>query len=200
MPKPRSSSFALPPLRSILLVAALLFGLGLALRAEPAKSLLPSVGNEGADFTAKAQEGHIVKGWLPKGWKDDSAWAPLSATYTKLADSPDPASGAVRIKVEKLDDDHLQLTTFQGNRKYKKGTRYLVTGWVRNPDGLGVKAAMREEGEPYEFFHELELPATKEWKRFEFAFTPETDFEGFLMFLVSATGSVDLAGVVLEAK
>lgn len=199
MTAPRSATISRHLLKC-LLAAALLCGHGPDLMAEPAKSLLPAFGNEGAEFTTKAQEGHSLKGWLPAGWKDDSAWAPVTATYTKLADSPDPAAGAVRIKVEKLDDDHLQLTTFEGNRKYKKGTRYLVTGWVRSPDALGLKAVIRETGEPYQFFDEAELPATKEWKRFEFAFTPEMDFEGFLMFLFSAPGTVDLAGVSLKAE
>ena len=190
------------PLHSIkgIFAAVLVCVLSAAGMAEPAKSLLPAFGNEGAEFTTKAQEGHIVKGWLPAGWKDDTAWAQVSATYTKLADSPDKAAGAVRIKVEKVDDGHLQLTTFQGNQKYKKGTHYLVTGWVRSPDGLGVKVAVREKDEPYEFYHEDELPRGKEWKRFEFAFTPAMDFEAFLMFVVTETGTVDLAGVVVQEK
>ena len=196
----RSTFFSLRPIASILMAAALLCGHGLSLMAEPAKSLLPAFGNEGAEFTTKAQEGNIVKGWLPTGWKDDTAWAEVSATYTKLADSPDKAAGAVRIKVEKVDDGRLQLTTFQGNQKYKKGAHYLVTGWVRNPDGEGVKVGVREKDDPYQFFHEDDLPTGKEWKRFEFAFAPEMDFEAFLMFVVSETGTVDLAGVVLQEK
>ena len=49
--------------------------------------------------------------------------------YTKLTDSPNKDAGAVRIKVEKVDDGQLQLTTFKGNLKYQKGKRYVVTGW-----------------------------------------------------------------------
>ena len=196
----RFASISLRPLKSFFFAAVLLCGPGLALRAEPTPSLLPAFGPEGAEFTTKAQDAHIVKGWLPTGWKDDSAWAPVSATYTKLADSPDQAAGAVRIKVAKVDDDYLQFTSFQGIKKYKKATRYLVTGWVRSPDGLGLKVAVREKDEPYEFFHEAELPAGKEWKRFEFAFTPEMDIEAFLMFIVNQTGAVDLAGVVVQVK
>jgi hypothetical protein len=113
------------------------------------KSLLPTFETEGAEFTVKAQSNHVVRGWLPKDWNDNSEWAQVSATYTKLTDSPDKAAGAVRIKVEKVEEGQLQLTTYQGNQKYNKGGRYLVTGWVRSPDRLSVQLAARQKEEPY---------------------------------------------------
>jgi hypothetical protein len=142
-----------------------------------------------------------VKGWLPTEWKDNSEWAPVSATYEKLADSPDKTAGAVRIKVEKVDEGgQLQLTTYQGIQKYKKGTHYLVTGWVRSPGGLAVNVGARQMADPYEFYHEQELATGKEWKRFEFAFTPTMDISAFIMFVVREAGTVDLAGVAVQEK
>ena len=170
-------------------------------RAEAPKSLLPVFGNASAEFTSKAQNSNVVHGWLPNEWKDNSEWAPVSATYTKLTDSPDKAVGAVRIKIEKVEEGgQLQLTTYTGNRKYQKGTPYFVTGWVRSPDRTSVKLGTRQIGEPYEFYHEQELSTGPEWKRFEFAFTPTMDFTAFMMFVVRETGTVDLAGVVVEEK
>lgn len=199
MKLPRSIS---SHLRSIngLLAAVLLGSLSMSALAQAPKSLLPAFGNEGAEFTTKAQSTHIVKGWLPTDWKDNSEWAQVTATYTKLTDSPDKAAGAVRIKVEKVDDGQLQLTTFQGNQKYKKGTRYLVTGWLRSPDKMGVKLGIRQKTEPYEFYHEEELTTGAEWKRLEFTFTPTMDIEAFLMFVVREAGTVDVAGVIVEEK
>ena len=196
----RSSSSPLRSIKSILATALLLCGQGLSVLAEAPKSLLPAFGNEGAEFTSKAQGSHVVKGWMPTDWKDNTEWASVSATYTKLTDSPDKVAGAVRIKVEKVDEGQLQLTTYQGNQKYKKGTRYLVTGWVRSPDKLAVRLGVRQKGEPYEFYHEEELTTGTEWKRFEFAFTPAMDFEALLMFSVRETGTVDVAGVVAAEK
>jgi hypothetical protein len=169
--------------------------------ADAPKSLLPAFGNEGAEFTTKAKDGHVTKGWLPTDWKDNSEWAPVSATYSKLDDSPDKTAGAVRIKVEKVDEGGLlQLTTYQGIQKYTKGKRYAVTGWVRSPGGLAIKVGARQMAEPYEFYHEQELATGNEWKRFEFAFTPTTDISAFIMFVVRETGTVDLAGIVVEEK
>ncbi len=54
--------------------------------------------------------------------------------------------------------------------------------------------------EPYEFHHEQELSTGPEWKKFEFAFTPTKDFDAHTMFVVRETGTVDLAGVVVEEK
>jgi hypothetical protein len=197
----RSTSSFLRSIKSVLAAAALLCGQSASVMAEAPRSLLPAFGNEGAEFTIKAKDSHIVKGWLPKEWTDNTDWAPVSATYTKLTDSPDKDAGAVRIKIEKVDEGgQLQLTTYAGNQKYKKGTRYLVTGWVRSPDRLSVNVGARQMKEPYEFYHEQELATGTEWKRFEFAFTPTMDFEALVMFVVREAGTVDLAGVVMEEK
>jgi len=183
-----------------ILTLVLLCGLSAAVMAQGPKSLLPAFGNEGAEFTTKAQNSHVVKGWLPKDWSDNTDWAAVTATYTKLTDSPDKAAGAVRIKVEKVDEGQLQLTSYSGKQKYKKGTRYLVTGWVRSPERISLNVGARQMSEPYEFYHEQELTTGTEWKRFEFAFTPATEFEAVLMFIVREVGTVDLAGVVVEEK
>lgn len=190
--------------RSIKILLALAFlssSAGMAALAQAPKSLLPIFGNEGVEFTIKAQGTHVTKGWLPNEWKDNSEWAPVTATYSKLADSPDKAVGAVRIKIEQVEEGgQLQLTTYGGIQKYKKGTRYLVTGWVRSADRLAVNVGVRQMSEPYEFYHEQELTTGTEWRRFEFVFTPTMDLSAFLMFVIRETGTVDLAGIAAEEK
>jgi hypothetical protein len=124
---------------------------GSTLGADSPKSLLPVFGNHGAKFTAAAKDGHALQGWLPIGWTDNSDWAAVNATYIKLTDSPDKDAGAVRIKVDDLDDGQLQFTSFAGNQEYKKGRNYVVTGWVRSPDHIQVRVGDREIEEPHEF-------------------------------------------------
>ena len=189
-------------LSTLLMAAALLCGHALsAVAADAPRSLLPAFGTDGTDFTTKAANGHIVHGWLPVKWTDNTEWAPVSASYTKLTDSPDKATAAVRIKVEKIDEGgQLQLTSYEGIQKYKKGARYVASGWIRSADRLSVSVGTRQIDEPYETYHEQDLATGTEWKRFEFAFTPEKDFSAFLMFFVRATGTVDLAGLKLEEK
>jgi len=194
-----------PPLvrvfKTYLAAAVLLCACALPAIADVPKSLLPAFGNDGKEFTVKAKDGNTVHGWLPTDWTDNTDWAPVTATYTKLTDSPDKAAGAVRIKVEKVEEGgQLQLTTYQGNQKYKKGAKYVVSGWVRSAEHTSVKVGMRQINEPYEFYHEDELSTGPEWKRFEFAFTPTMDFQAFLMFIVHDPGTVDLAGIALEEK
>lgn len=169
--------------------------------ADAPKSLLPAFGNDGAEFTVKARDGNTVHGWLPKEWNDNSDWAAVTATYTKLTDSPDKDAGAVRLKVEKIEEGSLlQLTTYGGNQKYKKGTKYVVSGWIRSADRIGVKVGARMFKEPYEFYHDTDLSTSPEWKRFEFAFTPTMDLEAIIMFAVHDVGAVDLAGIAVEEK
>jgi len=186
----------------VIFAAAILLGIqALPAVADAPKSLLPAFGEEGKEFNVKAKDGNVVHGWLPNDWTDNSDWAPVSATYTKLTDSPDKAASAVRIKVEKVEEGgQLQLTTYQGNQKYKKGTKYVLSGWIRSADHISVKVGTRQMGEPYEFYHEEDLAPESEWKHFEFTFTPMMDFQAFIMFIVHDPGTVDLAGIALEEK
>jgi hypothetical protein len=117
-----------------------------------AKSLLPVFGSEGKEFNTKGQNGNLVKGWLPNNWTDNSEWASVSATYTKLADPPEKEGAAVRIKVEKIEDGQLQLTTYQGTQNFKKGAKYVVSGWVRSPDQIAITAGIRQNGEQTAFY------------------------------------------------
>jgi hypothetical protein len=113
---PASGSF-----KSLLGAVVLLCGVSAAVLADVPASLLPAFGNEGKEFTTKAKDGNTVKGWLPTDWTDNSEWAPVTATYTKLTDSPDKAAGAVQIKVEKVEEGgQLQLTTYQGHRNTRR--------------------------------------------------------------------------------
>jgi len=185
----------------IRLLATIAFaGISFSATAQNPKSLLPTFGTEGKEFTTKAQNGHTLKGWLPTDWTDNSEWTSITATYTKLADSPDKSAGAVRIKIEKVDDGQLQLTTYQGTQSLKKGGKYVLTGWVRSPDRIGLHLGIRQKGEPYEFYHEQEVSTGTEWKPFEFAFTPTMDIDAFTMLVVRETGTIDLAGLVLQEK
>lgn len=163
------------------------------------ESLLPAFGAAGADFTVKAKDGNQTKGWLPKDWVDNTEWAAVSGTYTKLTDAPKEGVVAVRIKVEKVDEGQLQLTSWT-IPKFKKGAKYTITGWIRSAEGSGIKAGVRQTGEPYEFYAEQDLTADKEWKPFTFDFSFTEDKEGFVMFTKSDTGTVDLAGLVVSEK
>lgn len=201
MNSPRSHSSLFRLVKLSLSAVALSGTLILPAMADGPQSLLPTFGNEGKEFTVKSRDGNTVKGWLPTDWTDNTDWAPVTATYTKLTDSPDKAAGAVRIKTEKVEEGgQLQLTTYQGNQKYKKGTKYVVSGWVRSPEHTGIHVGVRQQGEPYEFYHEDDLATGPDWKRFEFTFTPAMDFQAFLMFIVRDVGAVDLAGVSVAEK
>ncbi|PAW79707.1 MAG: hypothetical protein B9S33_18950 [Pedosphaera sp. Tous-C6FEB] len=178
------------------LLPTLLLAVATALGQDKPTSLLPAFGSEGREFTVKAQGGKAIKGWLPTGWDDNSNWADLTAIYTKLKDGPKEGVTAVRIELKDLGDGQLQLTSFSGKRVYKKGVKHAVEGWVR---GSGeFKVGVRQPGDPYEFYVEHELTAGKEWKPFKFEFALDADREGFIMFVMPANGSVDVAGIVVK--
>ena len=182
-----------------LLVPAFVVALGLtAFAAE--ESLLPAFGPAGAEFTVNAKDGNKTTGWLPKDWVDNTEWAAVSATYSKLTDPPKEGVTAVRIKVEKVDEGQLQLTSWT-RPKFKKGVKYVVTGWVRSADSSPMKVGVRQTEEPWEFFAEQDVSASKEWKPFTFEFSFNEDKEAHVMVVKQETGTIDLAGLVVhEAK
>jgi hypothetical protein len=196
----RSTFSPLGSIKSMLATGILLGGLALSALAELPASLLPAFGNAGGEFKKKAQPGHDIHGWLPKHWVDNSSWAPVSATYTKLTDSPDKDAGAVRIEITKVDGWQLQMTTWEGNHDYKQGTKYVVTGWVRSPLLSSIAVGFREDAEPRNYYDQKDLVTGGEWKRFEYVWTPEKDCMAWLMFFTKKPGIVDLAGIVVEEK
>jgi hypothetical protein len=160
-------------------------------------SLIPPLGTEGADFSVKAQNGHTIRGWLPTGWVDNSEWAPITATYEAISDRPDDALGAVRIKLEKMEDGQLQLTSYDGERVYEAGKTYRIFGWARSPESRNLSVYVRQSAEPYEAYHEAEVACAKTWKPFEFTFRPAASIKALVMFAVRETGTVDLAGLTV---
>lgn len=180
------------PLFTLLLVGLVAFA-----QEKPA-SLLPAFGAEGREFTAKAQGGKVIKGWLPTGWDDNSEWATLAATYTRLKDGPKEGVTAVRIELKELGEGQLQLTSYSGKRVFKKGVKHAVEGWLRSAGQPDFKVGVRQPGDPYEFYVEHELSAGKEWKAFKFEFALEADKEAFIMFVMPGNGTIDLAGVTVR--
>ena len=161
-------------------------------------SLLPPFGAAGAEFTRDAKDGNKTKGWLPKDWVDNSEWAAVSATYTKLNDPPAGVPAAVRIKVEKVDEGQLQVTSWT-KPTFKKDVKYVVTGWIRSAENSGIKIGIRQPGEPYEFYAEEDVTGSAQWRPFTFQFSLGEDREAFVMFIKQDTGTIDLAGLAVRA-
>src|SRR4051794_28635059 len=177
-------------LRSSLLALLLAAGFGVSLRAEPGVSKLPAFSGPGYQFNRASKDDHVVKGWLPKDWVDNSKWAAVNATYTKLEDPPEKGVGAVRIEAKNVDSGQLQLTTFEGDNKYFKGTKYTVKGWVRGTMNSTIKVGFRDEAEPKGYFEEIHLTGAPEWRPFELLFTPEKDCDALVMLVLREPGSI----------
>jgi hypothetical protein len=188
-------------LRNLLFAALLATGLGEGLRAEPPVAGRLSVfGTAGYQFNRASKDDHVVKGWLPKDWVDNSKWAAVNATYTKLEDPPEKGIGAVRIEAKNIDSGQLQLTNFEGNKQYVKGTKYVITGWIRGTMNTTIKVGMREEGEAKAFLDEIHLTGAPQWRPFELLFAPAKDLDAVLMVVMREPGTIDLAGLALTEK
>ncbi|GDY20093.1 hypothetical protein LBMAG56_14380 [Verrucomicrobiota bacterium] len=177
-----------------------LLAAAMTVAAAETKSLVPAFGTAGKEYTIKAKDDHKISGWLPDLWVDNSEWAAVTITYTKLTDAPAEGVGAVRIQVVKADEGQMQLTSWAGKLKCKAGGKYVVEGWVRSKDAAGLKVGLRQQGDPYEFYAEQDLDTTPEWKRFMFNFSFSDEKEGVVMFTKPEVGTVDLAGVVVTEK
>jgi len=168
--------------------------------AEPATSLVAAFGSEGREFTQKAQPGHDIHGWLPKGWEDNSSWAKVSATYTKLNDSPEKDAAAVRIEFTKRDSHHVQFRPQKGPLPFKKGATYRVTGWARSAEPAKINVGFHDADATAGYFDQEDIATGSQWARFSFDWTPDQDCKGWLLIVVQDPGTVDVAGIALEAK
>lgn len=184
------------------LSAATILGVAFAVTAsaEPPPSLLPAFGTKGYEFKKEAQPGHEIRGWLPKGWEDNSNWAKVSAIYTQLTDPPHKDAGAVRIEVARRDAHHVQMRPSDGPHEFKKGTTYTATGWARSPQPFKFNVGFREDDLPREFFARDDIATGPEWTRFSFEWKPDEDCKAWVMFIVHDLGLVDLAGLAVETK
>ncbi|HEY3899996.1 MAG TPA: hypothetical protein VGM54_15415 [Chthoniobacter sp.] len=186
--------------KTLVIAAALCSGLSGFARAEQLESLLPPFAGKGYDFKKESKDDHHISGWLPVKWCDNSKWAAVNATFTKLDDSPDKDQAAVRIEVKNVDDGQLQLTSFEGNSEYKKGATYLVTGWVRSERFTQLLVGAREEDDPHDFYKQIEVPTGARWSKFKLEWTPEMDCVAWIMFVIKAPGTVDVAGITVTEK
>jgi hypothetical protein len=190
-----------PSFAAYLLASILLFGASrLPAAAEAAPSLLPAFGTKGYDFKKQAQPGHEIGGWLPKGWEDNSSWAKVSATYTQLTDSPVKDAGAVRIHVTRRDAHHVQMRASNGPHLFRKGTKYVVTGWLRSPESAKMNISFRQDDDPKEYYDREDLATTPEWTRFTHEWTPDADSTAWLMFMIHDPSTVDIAGIEVRAE
>jgi hypothetical protein len=181
---------------SVIAIAALATSI---LAADEIKSMLPAFGPEGADFTTNAKDGNKITGWAPTQWTDNSEWAAVSATYTKLSDPPKEGLTGVGIKITKVDEGQMQFTSWT-KPTFKKDMKYVVEGWIRSKENSGIKIGIRQPGEPYEFFAEQDLSTTAEWKQFSFPFSFTEDKDAFVMFTKADAGAVDLAGITVHEQ
>jgi hypothetical protein len=187
-------------LKALLLGAAIFSNFLGATRAEQLESLLPPFAGKGYDFKKESKDDHHISGWLPVKWCDNSKWAAVNATFTKLGDSPDKDQAAVRIEVKNVDDGQLQLTCFEGNSEYKKGATYIVSGWARSERFTRFLVGAREEDDPHDFYKQIEVPTGAQWKKFQFEWTPEMDCTAWMMFVIKEAGTVDVAGITVTEK
>lgn len=198
MTSPRLGFSSLHLLRCLSVGAIAIAGLAATASAESPTSLLPVFDTKGYSFEKKAQPGHEIRGWLPKGWEDNSSWAKVSVTYTQLTDPPEKEAGAVRIVVPRVDSHHSQLRPKDGPHAFEKGTTYRVSGWLRSPDSAKINISFRQDEDPRAYYDRADHGTTPEWTRFTHDWTPDDDCTAWLMFIVHDPSTVDLAGIVVE--
>ena len=58
----------------------------------------------------------------------------------------------------------------------------------------------REEDDPHDFYKQIEVPTGRQWKKFEFEWTPEMDCVAWMMFVIKEAGTVDVAGITVTEK
>jgi len=104
---------------------------------------LPAFGPEGTEITTNCKDATKSTGWVPKGWVDNSEWAPVAATYSKLSDPPKGRRDGDPHQGHKVSDGQLQFTSWT-TPQFKKGVKYVVEGlrarqWTRASKSSSAK-------------------------------------------------------------
>ncbi|MEW6307421.1 MAG: hypothetical protein AB1705_28555, partial [Verrucomicrobiota bacterium] len=158
---------------------------------------LKTFGPAGRDIASRNKEGTRSAGWLPSGWTDESSAGVVGVTYTKLTDSPDPATVAIRVEtVGQRDAALLRGPRFFARTRQK----FAIEGWIRSDKVMSLTVTAKSIAGPVEKYAEQFVRPTPEWKKFRVPINALKDVGGEVMLQVPAGTNVDIAGVVVVAE
>jgi len=136
-----------------------------------------------------------VKGVLPEGWLDDSAWAPAWAEYSF---GDEQGTRFLRAKVTRLDEGRVQLIVFPiadapGDRIYRMGMT------CRNRTGASVQVGLRQRGQPYTFYWSRAERFSPNWETRNWEFRlPKNDSSMGIWINLDSVGEFHIAKLRLE--
>ena len=170
---------------------------GLTMHARGETLIDTDFGGPMTPFTEQqTQANPRVKGALPDGWMDDSAWAPVHIEYTQ---EEEQGLRYLRMNVRELDSGRGQLACFPVADAPPGRTTYRLTMQVRASNGKGIELGLRQRGKPYTFYWRTLEPVPRTWKTLHQEFRAERNDQPMGFWINTPNiGSIDIVRVRLE--
>ncbi len=151
---------------------------------KPFQPIAPEIRTDRAD----------ISGELPAGWKDNSAWAGVTAHYRRAPHGGVGGSAALEVEIGRIASGAAQLIAGTVNRRLGVATR--VTFSLRSPHGQSVRCRFRQASAPYRTYWERVVEAGPQWRSWTFE-TPvrSPDRNCLFMFAFDQPGTVFIDNV-----
>ncbi|MBT3375223.1 MAG: hypothetical protein HN742_12340 [Lentisphaerae bacterium] len=139
---------------------------------------------------------HEVTGGLPKGWSDDSAWAPMTIHYSQ---EEEQGLKYLRMEFTETDEGRAQLIFSPLPDAVNGPTRYRLHLTMRSPTGNRVEFGLRQRGKPYTFYWRTTTKLRASWDSFTHEFTtPKNDQPYGLWINLPELGTLEISSVELQ--
>ena len=170
---------------------------GLTMHARGETLIDTDFGGPMAPFTEQQMRANPrVRGGLPEGWMDDSAWAPVEIDYTQ---EEEQGLRYLRMHVRELESGRGQLACFPVADAPAGRRTYRLTMQMRSSTGKAVEIGLRQRGRPYSFYWRTLEPVPRTWKTVHHEFRAEKNDQPMGFWInTPAVGSVDVVRVRLE--
>lgn len=157
-----------------------------AMTLTAADNMLGNGGFEGdwQDIDIAAKDGGRIQGQIPAGWRDNSNWAAVSATYSCDRQMPNSGDACLKVTAAQVNSGNVQLAA-QTLTLTEPGV-YRVSIHLRSERAGALRLQLRQEAAPYAAYGGMLVMPTREWAKYDFIADVPADIPFMLLILTGA--------------
>lgn len=142
--------------------------------------------------------GQVITGEIDALLQEDSAWADVEVTYSRLTENPAEGEAAQRIKVDRVAaNSRIQLS--YRDFPLTPGQDLEIRFFGKSSDYTPISLRAVQKAPPYKTFWERSIPLVAEWQEIRSTVPGIYDVDNTqLLFVVSQPGTVDLDSLSIE--
>lgn len=147
-------------------------------------------------FLPLAKAKGTITGALPKGWADDSAWAPMTIHYSQ---EEEQGLKYLRMQFTETNEGRAQLIFSPLPDAVSDRSRYRLRLTMRSPTGNSAVVGLRQRGKPYRFYWRTTSKLRASWDSFTHEFTAQKNDQSYGLWVnLPELGTLEIASVELQ--